>query len=81
MHIFLYMCFHWIYFANNCGVLFSWGDVCVPFGHMVGSCTCTCIEFLPIFLDMHLYWIYFTRTLAPPRTLAPLGKQLPKKGS
>ena len=32
---------YWIYTADNCGMLFSWGPggVCVPFGHKVGECT------------------------------------------
>ena len=30
MYIFLDMCLYWIYFSNNCGVLFTWGDISPP---------------------------------------------------
>ena len=38
MYIFLDMHFYWIYFANNCGVLFTWG---------VSVCTCQGVTCLP----------------------------------
>ena len=36
MYIFLDMCLYWIYFANNCGVLFSWGVSVCPSGTGLG---------------------------------------------
>ena len=36
MYIFLDMFLYWIYFANNCGVLFSWGVSVCPSGTGLG---------------------------------------------
>ena len=74
MYIFLDMCFYWIYSANNCGVLFTWGVSVCPSGTGLGDVHFLRYEFVLDkfcqhlwgvvhlggirFLDMCLYWIY-----------------------
>ena len=46
MYIILDMCLYWIYFANNCGVLFSWGVSVCPKGKGLGHISTTSILLL-----------------------------------